>query len=211
MVARSSLTLVTTPSAEPVTLAEVKNWIKQDGNDDDALITALIGAARESAERYLRRALITQTWRLTLDLEQNNYARDLPGGVYDMPITVLYGGLPDVIELPLPPLQSVTSVTTYDLDNTGTVYDASNYFVDTAGSRIVLKQDAVWPGTLRSLAACEVVFKAGYGDDATLVPQGIKTAILMHLQKMYDERIVCDMPASCQSLLSKYRVYGERM
>src|ERR1041385_152928 len=136
MARRTSLTIVAPPTVEPITLDEVKNWLKQDGGDDDALITDLISAAREHAEKYLRRALITQTWKLTLDLEQCGYANDLPGGLYALPISAIYGGLPDRIDLPYPPLVSVTSVTTYDINNTGTVFDSSNYLVDTAGARI---------------------------------------------------------------------------
>ena len=210
MARRSSLLLVTPPAVEPLDLATVKSWIKQDGSDDDALITTLIQAAREAAEKFLRRALITQTWRLTLDLEQCSYGNDLPGGVYELPISALYGGLPNIIELPMPPLQSVTSVTTYDTSNAGTVYDPGNYFVDISGERLVLNDNAIWPGVLRWKATCEVVFVVGYGTDVTKIPQAIKSGMLMHIQKMYDGRLVCDLPGSSEQLYRSYRVYGER-
>jgi len=55
------------PAAEPLLLADVKLHLRVEHNADDALITALIQAAREQAEDYTGRALITQTWALTDD------------------------------------------------------------------------------------------------------------------------------------------------
>ncbi|MBN9265961.1 MAG: phage gp6-like head-tail connector protein [Hyphomicrobium sp.] len=109
---RRTVTLVTGPSVEPVTLDELKAWAKIDSADEDALLTSLIAAARDAAEQYLRRALITQTVRLTLDLDGRGI--DLPEGVYDLPVSAIYGGLPTVVELPRPPVSSVTSVVTYE-------------------------------------------------------------------------------------------------
>ena len=62
-----SLTLIAAPILEPMTLAEAKLHLRVDGTDEDDLITALIVAARRRAEHLLTRALITQTWELTLD------------------------------------------------------------------------------------------------------------------------------------------------
>lgn len=60
-------TLIAGPGEEPVTLAEAKAWCRIDTDDDDALVTALIAAARLEVESFTGRALITQSWRLTLD------------------------------------------------------------------------------------------------------------------------------------------------
>ena len=83
---------------------------------DDTLVTQLITAARMAAEEYLRRALITQTYKLTLDLSCSSLGAAWSEGVYDLPVTELYGGMPRTIELPKGPIQSITSVTTYDLN-----------------------------------------------------------------------------------------------
>src|SRR5690349_11140632 len=135
-VARHSLTLTSGPSSEPLSQDDAKTWAKIDTTDDDMLVAALITAARMAAEEYLRRSLITQTWKLTLDLARTLLNNQLPDGVFDLPISVLYGGLPRDIELPKGPVQSITSVTTYALDNSSSVYDPSNYFLDTAGARL---------------------------------------------------------------------------
>ncbi len=82
------LKLITAPAAEPITLAKAKNHLKVDSNDENALITALITAARQLGERETKRAFITQTWKLYLDES------------------------PSEIEIPKPPLQSVESIKT---------------------------------------------------------------------------------------------------
>jgi hypothetical protein len=59
-------TLIAGPGEEPVTLAEAKLFARVDGSDEDALMGALIAAARLHVESITGRALITQTWRLVL-------------------------------------------------------------------------------------------------------------------------------------------------
>ena len=137
-----SLSLNTPPAAEPVTLDDAKAHLKVDTTDDDALITSLISAARARAEWHTGRAFVTQSWTLWLD------------------------GWPGIIEIPLPPLQSVASVTAFALDDSATVLDAATYQVDTASSpaRLTLKPNASPPVALRRINAIAIAFTAGYGD-----------------------------------------------
>ncbi len=58
--------LIIGPGEEPLTLADAKAWCRIDATDEDALLTALIAAARLHVEALTGRALITQTWRLVL-------------------------------------------------------------------------------------------------------------------------------------------------
>ena len=58
--------LIAGPGEEPVTLAEAKAFARIDGDDEDALVAALIAAARLHVESLTGRALVTQTWRLVL-------------------------------------------------------------------------------------------------------------------------------------------------
>src|ERR1019366_2460869 len=63
-----TLERVTDPDIEPVTLEEMKRHLRcfMTVTDEDDDIMALIVAAREWVEDYTARALIDQTWRLTL-------------------------------------------------------------------------------------------------------------------------------------------------
>jgi hypothetical protein len=211
---RSFLTLVTGPATEPVTLDEAKSWLRIDDDSSDAVITTLITTARTSAEQYLRRSLITQSWKLTLDLDRGSLDDRLGEGVYDLPITALYGGLPRTVELPKAPVQSITSVTTYDLDNTATTFSSGNYSVDSAGERLVLAYGAVWPANLRATSACEILYATGYGLTSTTVPGPIKTAILIMAASIYEQRGMCDdamdIPPGAKQLLNQYRIMDYR-
>jgi hypothetical protein len=206
MAIRSTPKRTVAPTSDVVSLAEVKSWMKVDITDDDELIQSLIVAAQEAAELYLRKALITQTWTLTIDLGANSLNNSLGDGIYDLPVTALYGDMPNEIDLPYKPIQSITSVVTYNTSNESATYASTNYFVDTASGRLILNDTAVWPSSLRNRVSAVVTYVAGY-TNASSIPQSIRTAIMMHIQRMYDERIMCDLPVACQSLLRQHREY----
>jgi hypothetical protein len=71
-------TLIAGPGEEPVTLAAAKAWCRIDGTDEDALVGALIAAARLNVESTTSRALVTQSWRLTVECP--------PGLVVPLPV-----------------------------------------------------------------------------------------------------------------------------
>lgn len=162
------LVLVTGPAAEPVTLAEAKAHLRVDIADDDALISSLITAARGQLEGDTRRAFVTQTWDYTL------------------------GSFPPArkLDLPLPPLASVTSITYKDAEGNVSTFPSANYVVDTSEvfGRIVLKDGYTWPSTiLWPAAAVTVRFVAGYGT-AAAVPQTAKQALLLLVGHWYENR-----------------------
>jgi uncharacterized phiE125 gp8 family phage protein len=71
-----SLTVETPPAIEPVTLTEAKQHLRVDIADDDTYIEALIVAARQYAEEYLDRALISQ--QLAVRMDTFPYEFELP-------------------------------------------------------------------------------------------------------------------------------------
>jgi len=166
-----ALKLITGPASEPITLAEAKEHIRveTDFTADDDLITNLIIAAREYCEGFQNIAYITQTWELVLD---------------KFPVK-------DYIQLPRPPLQSVTSVKYKDYEGTETTLDASKYIVDTDNEpgNVVLAYNESWPSfTPYPTGAVRVRFVAGYGDEAANVPQKVKQAIHLLMGHWYENR-----------------------
>lgn len=200
-----SLKRTVEPACEPVALDEFKLWAKITTTSDDAVCRMMISAARESAEAYLRRALITQTWQLNMDLVGDGLDQILGDGVHELPITELYGGLPKVVNLPRAPIQSITSVTTYDLDNNSSVFPAANYRLDAEGARFLVNFGYTWPSNLRARDALQIIYVAGYGTTKD-IPRSIRAGIMMHAQRMYDERIVCELPDNCARLYRQYRI-----
>jgi uncharacterized phiE125 gp8 family phage protein len=183
-----SLQLVTPPAAEPVTLADAKLHLKIDTSDDDALITRLITAARARAEWHTGRALNTQSWILWLDCWPSC----------------------GVIEIPLPPLQDVSSVTVYAPDDSATVLDAATYQVDAASApaRLTLKSTVLPPTNLRAINSVAIAFTAGYGDAADDVPGGFRAAILELVAFLYEHRgeAPVELPLDVLALLAPFRL-----
>jgi uncharacterized phiE125 gp8 family phage protein len=184
-----SLSLTTAPAEEPVTLAEAKAHLKVDTADDDTLISSLITAARARAEWHTGRALIAQDWILWLDAWPDD----------------------GVVEIPLPPLVAVSSVTTYASDDSAAVLDADRYRVDTASSpgRLAIKNALSPPVvTLRRIDGIAIAFSAGYGA-AAAVPPAIKQAILVLIADLYANRGDTEalVGPQAQSLLAPYRIF----
>jgi uncharacterized phiE125 gp8 family phage protein len=136
---------------------------------EDTLITAYIKAAREWCENFQNRSYITQTWELWLD--------EFPDNSY--------------LELPLPPLASVTSVKYYDTANTEYTLSAASYFVDTKSEPggISLTYGYSWPSTtLRPINGVCVTFVAGYGASGSYVPFKAMAAMYLLIGDYYANR-----------------------
>jgi len=203
---RESIEVVTKATAtDIVSVAEMKTYLRIESSDDDTIIGTFIDSAVDAVQQYLRRTLITSTYRLTLDAIPRRSSEEWWDGMREGAVTELTGG-DDYIILPMGPLLTVTSMTTYGTDNSGTVFAASNYFVDTAGDRLCLDYGAVWPTSLRDQAAIEIEYTAGYGASKTAVPGSIIQAVMKVAAKMYEDR-GCDCMAELRNMetLSQYR------
>lgn len=183
-----ALKLKTPPASEPVLLNEAKTYLRIT-DSDDAFINALITAVRQRFEEWAGRSLITQTWTLWLDgfplREKNSSPRE---GYYELPVAH-YDALQRVIEIPRPPLISVTSLKTYDTANNTTVFNSSNYLVDAVSTpgRLALNPGATWPAGLRGVNAVEIEFVAGFGNAAD-VPESIKQGMLLWVKLLFTDK-----------------------
>ncbi len=196
------LKLVTPPEVEPVTLAEAKAHLRLETTADDAFVTSLIPAARELVEIFLRRALITQTWELTLDgFPWNRYL------VYSV----------SAIDIPRPPLQSVEWIKYTDTAGQVQTMRPDQYVVDASSDqmgRVALAWTEFWPLTRYTINSVAIRFKAGYGDSPEDVPPGIRLAICRQVSDLYENRedVVIGQSVSLTRLtelmLWRYRALG---
>jgi uncharacterized phiE125 gp8 family phage protein len=187
------LKLVTGPAVEPLTTDEAKLHLKVTGSTEDAYIDSLVKAARTNVERYLGRALITQTWRAYSDYWQ------------------------DCLNLALAPVISVTSVKYYDETESLTTLDSSLYYADIISEpgKIVRKYDSVYPELEEERPNAVVVeFVAGYGSASTDIPSDIIHAIRLLVADYYDNKgevvvgtIAVRIPGHIKNLLHSYRLY----
>lgn len=183
--------VVTPVAVEPVLLAEARTQCHIDSDDTshDALITGLITAAREFAEHYTGRALAPQTLEGAIDR--------FPSG--------------SCLDLPMPPVLSVTSIKYTDTAGAERTLSSSAYTLSAYGlsNRVNLTADADWPSTQDVANAVRIVFAAGY----TTAPKAVKHAILLHIE--IESPLNPHTPAEREalekardSLLNTIKVYG---
>lgn len=200
---RKSARITTAPSGLVVSLERFKQFARIDADTEDDLITMYIKAATDAAQRYCQRYFINTTISFTMDSFSNCQLYEY--GMMEGPTPSPYRT--DSIELPYPPIQSITSITTYDVANTSTVLSSSAYTLDIEGGRVFLNEGYSWPTNLRDKNAVVIVFVAGYGTAGSDAPAAIQMAVLQHAGQMYDCRGSCDMSDSCKGLLMPYRIY----
>lgn len=186
------LALIAPPEEEPVSLAAAKLHLRVDGTEEDSYIRGLVAAARMDAEHQTGRALVAQTWRLTLDR--------FPVGD---------------IELPRPPLQSVKSITYLDAGGVRQTVSPAEYraITDEMFGRVVLAYGGSWPTCRVEPGSVLVTFVAGWAEAAD-VPEAIRHWVKIKLATLYEQRsalnvgnIVTEMPRQAwDCLLDAYRV-----
>ena len=192
------LTIVMAPTTEPIDVATVKKQCRMDGiNDDDSFIAeVLIPGVRDRAELATQRALPTQTWDAKFD---------------EFPWV-------DYIELPKPPLVSVTSVKYIDTNGVEQTWVSSNYSVDApsgprcARGRVLLGYGKTWPATRLQANAVTIRFICGYGDDMTDMPPLLVQGMLIDAATVYENResyvtgtIVTPVPDNAAQIYRKFK------
>lgn len=190
-----SLRQTVAPTAEPIELQDAKDFARIDNLEDDDMVNDLLVAARDVAETITRRALVTQTWVLQLDGFPSSlyYREHWRRRISETPGAPWFDCSPylnlqrNQIVLPLPPVQSVSSITYLDEAGNSQTLSPSNYIVDTASepARIMPAFNLSWPSTRIQPGAVTITFVAGYGL-AAAVPSAAKTFIKMKLRALYD-------------------------
>lgn len=191
--------VVTGPTVEPVRLNDVLDHLRLSESDHEPQIASLLQAARERIEEIIGRSLVQQTRAVQYP--------DWPGG--------------GVLELPYPPIQSVTHVKYTDTDATEYTLSTDDYSVDTYSEpgRVVLKYGETWPSVQLHQADYPIVitYVAGYDDDGSSppdyranIPAPIVAAIKMEVELRYDrppEAYAKQLKDAIDALLTPYKVW----
>ena len=162
------LSLVTEPVNKALTLAQAKDHLRVEHNEEDCYIESLISCATEYVQNTTGCQLITATYRLTLDC--------FPDGA-------------DTICL-LPPVQSVTSINYVDTQGVSQLLPTSDYYTDILSSpaRLVPAYSKVWPTARLQPSSVVIEFITGFGDEYKQVPETIREAMRLLVAHWYDIR-----------------------
>lgn len=175
-----ALKLVDPPANRVLTLEDAYQQLRLDPDfgtsppsrsDDQLILDAIDGAAGdlEGVTGWLGRALITQTWRLSLNA--------FP---------------PGEIILPLPPLQSVVGINYLNAEGVEeTLVAGTDYRVGNEGTLgyVVPAHGKSWPsGGRQQRGAVSVDYVAGYGDASADIPGPIRQYLKARLTFYYENR-----------------------
>jgi len=161
------IVLLTDATTEVLTLAEIKTFLRIDGNDFDGILTPFIKVSRQIGENITGREFVEKEFKLYLDtFPQCNG-----------------------IEVKRSKLKSITSIQYYDIDNTlQTLSSADYYFINDADySSIYINNDKTFPTTYERKQAVIITFKADYPNR----PEAIKQACLSVCSYLYENSGDC--------------------
>lgn len=204
-----SLRLVSAPQSYPVSLEEAKNHLRETSSEFDDAIEAMIEAAVDYCEGFLGRALIDQTWQLTLDR--------FPCGYIHSHLSNASSG--HEIKIPNPPLIEVVSIKYDDSAGVEQTLDPSQYTVDSLSEPGWVVPVGSWPSTFSGINAVRIQFRCGYLDQTQSppienVPAVIKAAIKLIVGNLYQNREtivvgegVSQIPMTAELLLRPKRIH----
>ena len=183
---------IAAPAEAPVSLGEAKAHLNVDHDDDDTLITSLVGAAVAHLDGHagvLGRCLVNQQWRQ--DYRDWHWFHRLP--------------FPDV---------SAVTVKYQDADNQEQTVSSALYELieDARGALVSFRDVFTKPGLYDDMIApVNITLTAGFGaaDD---VPQALKQAILLLVGHWYENReavnignITTELPMAVNAPISPFR------
>ena len=173
------------PKAEPLTLDEVKVWLRTTTGDtveDEPVIAPLITAAREFAENVTGQALARET------------------------IAAWPEALTEMMRMPLGPVGNVLGVTLTLEDGTTRAISDGDYIVLSSDDLYIIRMPDV---RLRAARPVEIVYTAGF----TELPKALRQAMLLLIAHWYTNReavvtgnvAAAEVPVAARTLLNQYK------
>ncbi|MEP9352050.1 hypothetical protein ABLE93_00475 [Xanthobacter sp. KR7-65] len=181
--------LLSGPSAEPLTRDAAKAFLRLDGDAEDALVDALVVAARRYVEADTGRILMEQTWRFSLDRWP----------------------LRGIIPAPVSPVREILTATVAAADGTPMALpaDALALMADRAPALIRVDPARVAAPQVTH-GGIVITLKAGYGVAAADVPADLVQAVRLMLAHLFEHRDgpgdATALPAAVRALVAPHRV-----
>lgn len=159
--------LVTPPASAAIALSDIKQYTFSNSDAFDAQYTSLIQAGTNYVENHTGRKLITQTYDIYMD--RTEYLERL--NAYNNTLSLYSFNV-----------QSISSLTVYDPDNSATIVSSSDYRLSgstlSAQCNLVFNDSANPPTTnMRLVDSIKIQVIVGYGDDSSDVPSDLTQAL----------------------------------
>lgn len=190
---QTQLRLTTPPSAEPISVADLKAHLRIDDTDSDSYLATIAAAARSAVESFLQSTILETTWTWTLET------------------------FPAQLLLPKGPLLTTTGLQIDYVDDLGAsqTLSSSSYRVSLGPiGRIEPGYGLTWPSTRAQMDAVTVTWKSGY-PSITNVPPEIIHAIRLMAGDLYENRentvvgvSAMELPVSARNLLMPHVRYS---
>lgn len=160
-----TIALIAPPAHEPLSLAEIKAHLRVDHDHEDSFLIETLKAARQYTEFASGVKLISQEWR--------QYENKRP-----------HDGC---IPLKLRPVQSINTVTAYDVEGNSTVLQTAQYQLTRTSDQPVLEISTSLDGYLLE-NGLEIDMVVGLGDFGVDTPESLKRAIMLLIAHWYEFR-----------------------
>jgi len=199
--------IITAPTEEPLTVDECRTHLEAQRYDDtnvddadDAMISALLSAAREHCENFLGLSLATRVLEVALD----RWPTETVDGT-------------TAIELPMGPVREIVDFTVGEPDSSSddTTVDAGAYVLDTYSVPARLVPVSSWPTVTAATNLIKISYLAGYGEDSNggePLPKALRAAILLVLGHLFRnredsaEKALASIPLGAEALMRPLRV-----
>lgn len=212
------------PTSEPITLPDMKAWLRIEYSDDDALMSTLISRARAWAESVTHRALATQTIQQIETIERPE-GGELSGPINKGPSWYQYqeqlganpfGAAQFYFDLSMPPVQVAPTYpsATYTLETKVVAFNPWTVFPQVTnpdGSTNTYVDDNREPARLYVMSPItsnfwRLTYMAGYDGVTYAIPPDIKGAIMEAVTYFYENRLAETPPEAITKKLLARRV-----
>jgi uncharacterized phiE125 gp8 family phage protein len=193
--------------AHPLTLAEVLQWCYYESDssnataDEVAIFNALIPTASEAAQVFTRRGIAHGQYEIRIDAFPANG---------------------EAIEIPLPPVHSINSVTYIDTNGVEqTLVEGVDFRAAIYGEPCTIEPVSTWPTARAQAHAITITLTTGYdGETArTTLPEPMRLGMLQLIKFWYDNRDaalvnegravdVKELPFATTALWAAYKIWG---
>lgn len=184
---------------EPVTLEEIKSWLRIDADyaSEDANLLLIAASSREKLEKHLNLSFAPKTWEVQFSGDR----LDLPYGPH-VEITSL---LPVNVENP----EQITEFKEFGLQFKS-IYlaplNGANFFYPISGAL-----PEIWDANYMSCSTYNVKYLAGYGNANMPLPKALKHALLIQIDYDYKNQGEASEQGLSTLALSKAEIYSKNL